>query len=105
MEHLKFRGILPIPARHSQIAKDELWKECQVESYEHDESCQFSPSLWVHASGDFWPPKMESRHIRDDHSPNHDVVEMCNHEVGVSDMNIETECRQEKTGEPANREQ
>src|SRR5438552_2733498 len=36
VQHLKFRRILPVAPRHSQISENELRKECQVETEEHD---------------------------------------------------------------------
>ena len=45
---------------------------------------------------------MQAAHERSDHSPNHDVMKMRHHKVGVGNVNIDSERRQKQTGQSAN---
>src|ERR1039458_6092178 len=105
VQHLEFRRILPVPARHSQVAKDELREKCQVEADKHDHRSQPAPSLGIHSAGNFRPPEVHAAKVAHHRSPHHDVVEMCNDEISISHVHIDAERGHEQSGQPAHSEQ
>ena len=48
---------------------------------------------------------MDASHVGHHHPADHDVMEMRDNEVGVRDMNVDCQCRQEQAGETAYRKQ
>src|ERR1700674_5756518 len=50
VQPLEFRRILPVAARHPQVAQDELGEKCQVESQEHNDGSQPAQRFRIHAS-------------------------------------------------------
>ncbi len=65
---LEFAGISVIAARHAEIAHDELREEGEIETDVGDERGELTHFFRIHASGDFWPPIMQSAHESGDHS-------------------------------------
>src|SRR5258708_29830865 len=94
-----------IAARHSEVAENELREERQVEADKGDERGQFGPAFGIHASGDLRPPEMHSSQIGHDHAAHHYIMEVGNYEVGIVNMDVETEGRQEQAGQSADGEQ
>src|SRR5579864_5152372 len=76
IQHLEFRWILPVSARHSHVSENELRKEREVETDKHEQGGQPAPSFRIHAPGDFRPPKMHPTEIPHDRTADHDVVEV-----------------------------
>src|SRR5580658_7037588 len=54
IQHLEFRGILPVAARHSHIAENKLREESQVKASKHQQSGKPAPRFRIHSSGYFW---------------------------------------------------
>ena len=59
----------------------------------------------VHAPGDLGPPEVQAGQVADDRSADHDVVEVGDDEVGVVDVDVDAERRQEQPGQAADQEQ
>ena len=83
-----------IPARHSQVTKNELRKKCQVKSGERDHRRQFAGEFRIQPPGDFRPPIVQAAHERHDHSAHHDVMKMCDDKIAVVHVNIDSERRE-----------
>src|SRR6516225_1352081 len=60
VEHLILRRILPVTARHTEIAEDKLREECQIESDKYDQRCQAGPSFGIEPAGNLGPPEMHA---------------------------------------------
>ncbi len=84
-------GILPVAARHSQVAQNELREERQVESDEHDQRGQTAQPFGIHAAGNLRPPEMHAAQIAHDRAAHHDVVEVGDHEIGVGDVHVDAQ--------------
>src|SRR5438132_177158 len=78
-----------IPSRHAQIAGDELRQKGQVETHEDNQRREPSPAFGIHAPGYLGPPVMQATQISQQRSPNHDVVEMGDDEVGITQMDVD----------------
>ncbi len=105
MIDLEFAGISVIAARHAEIAHDELREEGEIETDVGDERGELTHFFRIHASGDFWPPIMQSAHESGDHSPDHNVMEMGDDEIGVGKVNVHGEGSQEQTGQASDDKQ
>ena len=86
-----------ITARHSQIAKNELRKEGEIEPGENRNRTKSGQSLRIHATADLRPPEMNATQISHDHAANHDVMEMRDDEVSIVDMDIDRERSEEES--------
>ena len=98
-------GIVPIASRHAEIAENELREERQVETNEHDYRREASPRLGIKFAGNLRPPIMNSAEIPQNRTPNHHVVEVCDDEISVVDVNIETQCGKKQPSKAAHSEQ
>src|SRR5579864_6980628 len=105
VEHLELRRILVIAARHAVVTKNELREERQVESDEDDEGGETRPAFRIELAGNFRPPEMHASEVSHERPADHDVVEVCDYEIGVMDMNVDAEGGQKQPGEAAHGEQ
>ena len=90
---------------HAHIAQDELREERQVETHEHEQRRQLRPSLGIELSCYLRPPEMQPCHVGQHHATHHDVMEVCHHEVGIGNVNVYSDGRQEHARQSANRKQ
>src|SRR5215475_2043145 len=58
VEHLEFRRIRSVAARHPQVPEDELGEERQVEPDEYNQRRKFGPGFGIHAARHLGPPEM-----------------------------------------------
>src|SRR5260370_389393 len=105
VEHLKFRRIGVIAARHAEIAKDELRKEREVEANEQGDGRGARKSLRIEPAGNLRPPQVQSNAVTQDRSADHNVVEMVDHEVGVVNVNVQAQAGEEESGEDADKDE
>src|SRR6202161_2350 len=70
VQHLKLRRVLPVAARHPKVAENKLRKEGQVETDEHKQRRQLSPSFGIHASGHLRPPEVQTSEVANKHPTN-----------------------------------
>ena len=105
VEDLEFRRIAGVAARHALEAQDELRKEGQVEAEEDHHRGDAPPDVRVHPAGDLRPPVVQPGEERGHHRADHDVVEMRDDEVGVMQVHVGAERRDEQAREPPHREQ
>ena len=61
--------------------------------------------LGVHPARHLRPPEVQAAQVAHDRAADHDVVEVRDHEVGVVQVDVEAERRQEQAGQAADREQ
>ena len=94
MKDLELRRINMVPARLPQITEDKLRKKGQIESDESDHGGKFAGKFRIQTPGNFWPPIVKAAHERHHHSAHHDVMKMCDHEVGVMHVNIHCQRRE-----------
>src|ERR1035437_3660066 len=105
VEHLKLRRVGVVAARHPEIAQDELREEGQVEAQEDDQRGELGPSLGIHASGHLGPPEVHAAEVTHQGAAHHNVVEVGHHEVGIGDVNVDSERGHEQAGQAADGEQ
>src|SRR5258708_3254664 len=105
VEHLKFGRIAVIAARHTEIAKNELREEGQVEAYEQGDRGDARQNFRIELAGNLGPPEVNAADVTHNSAADHDVVEVCNDEVGVVDVNVQAQGGEEQAREPANGEQ
>src|SRR6266849_6391279 len=105
VEHLKFRRIAGVAARHAEVAENELREKRQVKSEEQHHGGDAREKFRVEFSRDLGPPEMEPAHVTHHRAANHDVVEMGDHEVGVVNVNVQPKTSQEEARQPADEEQ
>src|ERR1035441_1240798 len=91
VQHLKLGRILPVAARHADVAENELGEEGQVEADEHEQRRKFCPAFRIHAAADLRPPEMHASEIPHQDTTYHDVVEVGDHKVGICDVNVDAE--------------
>src|SRR5215469_49647 len=60
IEHLILGRILPVAARHAQIAEDELREEGKIESEKYDQRSQTGQSFGIEPARNFGPPEMHA---------------------------------------------
>ena len=94
-----------IPARHAEISENELREERQIEADEENDGGETGKRFGIELAGDLRPPVMQAANVAHDGSADHDVVEMGDDEVGVVDVDVQTEAGEEQAGEAANGEQ
>jgi hypothetical protein len=99
---LELFGVCMITARHTEIAQNELRKKCQIEPEESDNRGHFPEQLRVHFPGNLRPPEMKAPHERHDHSADHNVMKMRDHEISVMYMHIHGQRCQEYPGHTTN---
>src|ERR1051326_7122518 len=100
---LEFAGISVVSSRHPEIAHDKLRKKSEVEADVSNQSGELAKFLWIHSTGDFWPPIMQASHERRDHAADHHVVEVSDDEVGVREVNVSGKRCEEQAGPSADR--
>src|SRR5207237_4211240 len=107
VQALPFRhvGVVPVAPRHAEVAENELREERQVETDEDDDRCKTPPRLGIKFAGNLRPPIMNSAEIPQNRTPNHHVVEVCDDEISVVDVNIETQCGKKQPSKAAHSEQ
>src|SRR5579883_127987 len=105
VEHLELRCIRVIAPRHAHISENKLGKECQIESGEDESRGDSPPRFRIHAASDLRPPEMNSRQVRHHCAAHHDEVEVRDDKVGIRDVDIDAERRQEQAGHTTHREQ
>ena len=105
MQHLKLIGVGPVAPRHAQVTENELREECQIEAQIDDQGGELRPTLRIHAAGHLRPPIMQAAQIGHNGTAHHNVMEMCNHEVSIVNVDIHPQARHKQPGESANREQ
>ena len=88
-----------------EVAEDELREERQVESDEDEQRRDLGPGVGVHPAGDLRPPVVQAGEVAHDRAADHDVVEVRDDEVGVVQVDVEAERRQEEPGQAADQEQ
>src|SRR5262249_36030677 len=101
MQHLEFRRVSVIAARHSQLAQDELWEERQIKSDEEDQRRDSTQSFRIYSARDLRPPVVQSAKETDHRAAHHDVVEVRDDEVGVLQVNVQSQRGQEQSGHSA----
>src|SRR5207248_11577621 len=92
-------------ARNSKRTKEKLREESQVETEEDNYRRKLGPRFGVHAPGHLGPIVMHAAEISHDGSTHHNVMEMRDHEVSVSNMDVDTQCGHKQTGKSADSEQ
>src|SRR5882762_370551 len=105
IQHLEFRRIERIPARHAEVPKYKLREKREIESDENNRGSERCPSVRVHASRYFRPPEMDSAEIAHHRAAYHDVVKMSHNEVRAAEMHVGGERCQEQPGEAAHGKQ
>ena len=63
------------------------------------------PAFRIHAPGNLRPPEMHAAEVGHQRAAHHDVVEVGDDEVGVGDVDVDAEARQEQSGQAADGEQ
>src|SRR5439155_18469482 len=91
VQYLIFRHVaaIVIAARHAQVSEDELRKEREIESDEHNQRRQSCPALGIELAGNLGPPEMHSSEISDDRAPDHEVVKVGDDEIGVGHVHVD----------------
>ena len=79
-----------------EVAEDELREERQVEADEDDAGAELRQQLVVHPAADLRPPVVQAAEVAHDRAADHDVVEVRDDEVGVGDVHVDAERRQEQ---------
>jgi len=65
-----------------------LNQEGRVEPEEYQPEVNLTDPFVEHLASEFWPPEVEcTKHTKNNGSKNH-VVEVCNHEVSIRDMEV-----------------
>ena len=93
-----------IPPGHTQIPKQKLREEGEVKAGKHKEGRKLRQRLIVHATKHFRPPEMQPTHKPHNGSTHHHIVKVSHHKVGVMQVNIGAQGRQEQSGKATNGE-
>src|SRR5882762_5060744 len=104
IEHLKFRRIAGVAAGHAQIAENELREEREIEAQKQSNRRNAGQKFRIQLAGDLGPPVVQSADVTHHRAANHDVVEVGDDEIGIVEMNVQAETREEETGEAADEE-
>src|SRR5882762_478228 len=102
IEHLKFRRIAGVAAGHAQIAKNKLREKCEIEAQKQSNRRNAGQKFRIQLAGNLGPPVVQSADVTHHRAANHDVVEVGDDEIGIVEMNVQAETREEETGEAAN---
>src|SRR5712675_1585459 len=102
IEHLKFRRIAGVAARHAQIAENELREKGEIEAQEKGNRSDASQKFRIQLAGNLGPPVVQTADVTHHRATDHDVVEVGDDEIGIVEMNVQAETREEETGEAAN---
>src|SRR5512133_3588618 len=94
-----------ISARHSHVARDKLRQKSQIEANENHEGAKPSPAFRIHSAANLGPPVVQTTQISHQSSTDHDVMEVCNNEVGVSQVNVYCESGEKQSSHATDREQ
>ena len=94
-----------IPARHSHKAGNKLRQERQVESDEDHECTESSPAFRIHSTANLRPPVVKSSKISHQRAAHHDVVEVSNYEIGITQVNVDRERSQKQSSHAADGKQ
>src|ERR1035441_2864005 len=95
VQHLELLRVLEVAARHAEVAEDELGEEGEIEAQENDQGCQTRQAFGIHPAGNFRPPEVQTAQITHERAPDHDVVKVCDHKIGIGDVNIDPQCGEE----------
>src|SRR5712675_1798927 len=101
IEHLKFRRIAGVAARHAQIAENELREEGEIEAQEKSDRSDASQKFRIQLAGNLGPPVVQAADVAHHSAANHDVVKVSDDEIRVVKMNVQAETGEEETGEAA----
>ena len=77
--------------------------ERQVEADEDEQRRELAERVVVHPAGHLRPPVVQAGEVAHDRAAHHDVVEVRDDEVGVVQVDVEAERRQEQPGQAADR--
>src|SRR3954462_6161260 len=94
-----------IASRHSPVTDEILREKCQIKAEKYRQRGQLRKTLGIHLAGHFGPPVVDTAKVCHYGSAHHDVVKMRDHKVSVRNVNIYTECGQEKAGQTSRGEQ
>src|SRR6202043_2198522 len=89
IEHLKFRGIAGVAARHAHVTKNELREKCEIEAEEKSYSGDARKKFRIDLACNFRPPEMQTADVTHYRAAHHDVVEVSDHEIGVVEVNVQ----------------
>src|SRR5882672_6491530 len=104
IEHLKFRRIAGVAARHAQIAENELREEREIEAKEKSNRSDAGQKFRIQLAGNLWPPVVQTADVTHHRSANHDVVKVGDDEISIVEMNVQAETGEKETGEAADEE-
>ena len=93
--NLELSGVVRVPPRHPVIPDDELRNERQEEPDDDDARGHAAPPIGVHPARHLGPPEVETREVTQHHAANHHEVEVRDHEVGIVQVNVRSQCGQE----------
>ncbi len=105
VQDLILRRILVITPRHPQVAQHELGEEGQVEADEHRECRELAQQLGVHPAAHLGPPEVDAPEVRHHGAADHDVVEVGHHEIGVVDVDVDSQGGEHQARQAAQGEQ
>src|ERR1700676_2470398 len=83
VEHLKFRGIAGIAARHAHVSKNELREKCEIEAEEKSDGGDTRKEFRVELASNLRPPEVQAADVTHHRASHHDVVEVSDHEISV----------------------
>src|SRR5882762_7684150 len=104
IEHLKFRRIAGVAARHAQIAENELREEREIEAQEKSDRSDAGQKFRIQLAGNLGPPVVQTADITHHRSANHDVVKVGDDEISIVEVNVQAETGEEETGGTADEE-
>src|SRR6202000_929146 len=105
VEKVKLLGIERVAPRHAHVAEKELREEGQVEADEDRHGREARGQLGIKPTGHLGPPVMECGKVAHNHSAHHDVVKMCDDEVRVVEVHVDSERREHESCETADGEE
>src|SRR5256885_2707943 len=105
VEHLKFRRVIVIAARHAEAAKNELREECEIEADEENDRGGTRKEFRLQTASNLRPPEVKTADVTHHRAADHDVVEVRDDEIRVVQMNIEAQASKEKASEATDRKQ
>src|SRR5258707_2087721 len=99
IEHLKFRRIAGVAARHAQIAKNKLREKCEIEAQKQSNRSDAGQKFRIQLASNFGPPVVQTADVTHHRASNHDVVKVGDDEISVVKMNVQAETSEEETAE------
>src|SRR5579863_3538173 len=104
MDGLELVEVIKITAGHSLATHDELGAEGHVEADEDERAADASPFFGIHAAGHLGPPVVQAAEEGDHGAAHHYVMEVRDYEIGVGEVDVDGERREEDAGEAADGE-